>query len=97
MAKKPDLTPTEDSKTGTALAEQTGTMPPVTGTEADAPRKGPPGVTVIVTALQARRWRIGRAFGHEPTTIPAEELTEDEARALQADPLLTIQVVDAPY
>lgn len=113
MAKKPTPQP-EDTKTGTALAEQTGTTQPATGTAAAAadaagdqtlaadaaaagPRKGPAGVTVVVTALQARRWRIGRQFGHEPVSIPAEELTEEEARALAEDPLLTVAVIDAPY
>lgn len=117
MAKKPqitapEVTPTEDTKTGPALAEQTGTPQPAGGTAAAAaeaagdqtlaadtaaPRKGPPGVTVVVTALQDRRWRIGRQFGREPVSIPAEELTEAEARALSEDPMLTLAVIDAPY
>ena len=111
MAKKPTPQP-EDTKTGTALAEQTGTTQPATGTaavtadaaggqtlaaDAAAPRKGPPGFTVVVTASQDRRWRIGRQFGREPVSIPADELTEAEARALENDPILTVAIVDAPY
>lgn len=114
MAKKPQINApaSEDTKTGTALAEQTGTTQPATGTaavtadaaggqtlaaDAAAPRKGPPGFTVVVTASQDRRWRIGRQFGREPVSIPAEELTEAEARALENDPILTVAIVDAPY
>jgi hypothetical protein len=101
----------EDTKTGPALAEQTGTPQPAGGTAAavaeaagdqtlaaDAnPLKGPPGVTVVVTALQPSRWRIGRHFTHEPVSIPADELTGEEVNALFLDPLLTVAVIDAPY
>lgn len=117
MAKKPQIAAPEDikiedTKTGPALAEQTGTPQPAGGTaaaaaeaagdqtlaaDASAPRKGPPGYTVVVTALQDRRWRIGRQFGREPVSIPAEELTEAEVEALSEDPMLSLAVIDAPY
>lgn len=56
-----------------------------------------PAPTVVVTAVQASRWRIGRQFGCEPVAIPAEDLSEDEFAALKADPMLTVQVVEAPH
>lgn len=101
----------QDSMTDAALAEQTGKFQFVTGNalarnaagdqtlaaDASAPRKGPPGYTVVVTALQDRRWRIGRQFGREPVSIPAEELTEAEVEALSEDPMLSLAVIDAPY
>lgn len=56
-----------------------------------------PAPTVVVTAVQEGRWRIGRQFGREPVSIPAEDLTEVEFAALTADPMLIVQVVEAPH
>ncbi len=56
-----------------------------------------PGRTVVVSALQPQRWRIGRPFGKEPTTIPLGELTDSQLAALLADPLLSVHLIDAPY
>lgn len=36
------------------------------------------------------RRRAGRHFGIEPVMIPADELTEDDLEALEADPLITV-------
>lgn len=49
--------------------------------------------TVIVHALQPSRWRIGRHFTPEPVLIPGDALTEAEANALRADPLLVVTAV----
>ena len=56
-----------------------------------------PDFTVVVTGPKAGRRRAGRAFGLEPVSINAMDLTEDEIAALQADPLLTVEIIDAPY
>lgn len=53
-----------------------------------------PAPVVCVRALQPQRWRIGRAFGVEPVEIPAADLTEAEAEALMADPLLSVTLID---
>ncbi|RWR26792.1 hypothetical protein D2T29_19640 [Sinirhodobacter populi] len=42
------------------------------------------------------RWRIGRRFGSDPVDIPLDDLSEEEARALSEDPLLTISVSAIP-
>lgn len=57
----------------------------------------PPALTVVVTGPKEGRRRAGRAFGPEPVSIQAEELTEDEIAALQADPFLRVEIIDAPY
>lgn len=51
---------------------------------------GPEGWELVVTGPAKGRWRAGRHFGPEPVVIPAAELTEDEARLIADDPLLTI-------
>lgn len=101
-----------DTKTGAADAAQTGEMLPAMGTAgatadaagtdtpaADAgdifPTPTPP--TVIVKGPAKGRWRIGRQFGAEPVSIPVTELTEEQYRALLADPELLVTIVDAPY
>ncbi|WP_102226918.1 hypothetical protein [Acidimangrovimonas sediminis] len=55
------------------------------------------GATVIVKGPRKGRWRCGRHFGATAVTIPAEELDEDDLAAIEADPALTMTVVDAPY
>lgn len=57
----------------------------------------PPALTLIVTGPQSGRRRAGRAFGPEPVTLNAMDLTQDEIAALQADPALTVQILAAPY
>ena len=56
-----------------------------------------PPPTVLVTGPEKGRWRIGRKFTREPTSIPVTELTEAQFLALQADPELMVQVVHAPH
>lgn len=46
---------------------------------------------VVVTGPRKGRWRAGRHFTAEPVTIPAEDLSEDEIAALQADPRLSVE------
>lgn len=53
--------------------------------------------TIIVQGPVAGRWRAGRHFTAEPTSIPARDLTFDQMAALRADTLLMISVIEAPY
>ena len=55
------------------------------------------GKTVVVKGPEKGRWRAGRYFTMEPTSIPLVDLTEAELEKLCDDPLLTVAVVDAPY
>lgn len=57
----------------------------------------PYGFTLIVQGPVAGRWRIGRHFTAEPTSILARDLTFDQMAALRADPLLMIKAVEAGY
>lgn len=70
------------------------TAPPAPASDDPLP---PPSWTVIVTGPKAGRRRAGRAFGPEPVPINSMDLTEDEIAALQADPALTVEIIDAPY
>ena len=53
--------------------------------------------TVVVKGPEKGRWRAGRHFTIEPTSIPLEELSKAEIEALCADPFLTVGIVSAPY
>jgi hypothetical protein len=94
-----EQTGTTQPATGTAAAaaDAAGDQTLAADAAAAGPRKGPSGYTVVVTASQPVRWRIGRQFGREPVSIAADELTEAEAVALAEDPLLTVTIIDAPY
>lgn len=48
---------------------------------------------VTVKASLPRRYRIGRAFGTEPVTIAAGELTREDFETVMADPYLAVTVV----
>lgn len=60
--------------------------------KADAPEP-----TVVVTGPEKGRWRCGRQFTREPSSIPMSDLKEGELEKLQADPELAVQVIDAPH
>lgn len=53
--------------------------------------------TVVVKGPAKGRWRIGRKFTPEPTTINRDELSDAEVAALEADPELAVAFVYAPY
>ena len=55
------------------------------------------GKTVVVKGPEKGRWRAGRHFTMEPTSIPLTDLTEAELEKLCGDPLLSVNMVDAPY
>lgn len=65
--------------------------------EAPLPAEEQPAASVVVIGPPQGRWRCGRKFGKEPVTLPAADLSEDELAALQADPHLSVSLVDAPY
>lgn len=60
-------------------------------TQGDDDQTGPDGCYVMVKGPAAGRWRAGRFFGPEVTTIPANELTAAQMRLLLADPALMVK------
>ena len=54
------------------------------------------GPTVLVKGPAKGRWRIGRHFTSEPTSIQARELNEAQWLALSGDPELLVTIVDPP-
>lgn len=65
--------------------------------EVKAKKAEAPAPTVVVTGPEKGRWRIGRKFTREPVSISIDDLAEAEVLALQADPELVVQLVDAPH
>ncbi len=53
--------------------------------------------TLLVTGPTSGRRRAGRLFGADPVTLLVDELAEDELSAIEADPLLRVTRVAAPY
>jgi len=53
--------------------------------------------TLLVTGPKSGRRRAGRQFGTEPVTLLVDELTEGDLAAIEADPLLRVTRVAAPY
>lgn len=53
--------------------------------------------TVVVKGPAKGRWRIGRHFTAEPTSIAEADLTPEQKDALANDPELTVTLVDAPH
>ncbi|MBL4751461.1 MAG: hypothetical protein JKX71_12925 [Amylibacter sp.] len=49
--------------------------------------------TVVVIGPKQGRWRIGRHFGPDQTSIPLEDLSEDDKQALHDDPVLAISII----
>lgn len=76
-----------------ATAAPEAPAPNVVKDEDHSQRRGPEGYAVQVTGPAKGRWRIGRKFGPEPVSIPAQELTEPELRALDEDPELSLKMV----
>lgn len=67
------------------------------GGEPAAPPANRPAATLVVTGPARGRWRAGRHFTAEPTTIPHDQLTEEDLDRLLDDPELTVHPVAAPY
>lgn len=55
--------------------------------------EGGPRPGLRVTGPVAGRRRAGRAFGPEPVDIPLLDLSEDDLRALDADPMLSVSLI----
>lgn len=97
------ITETDAAGTGNAGAEAKTAGAETTAPAAAATRKAKaekaasPEPTVVVTGPEKGRWRIGRHFTREPVSIPLGDLTADERWALQADPELLVQIIDAPH
>lgn len=74
-----------------------GVLSPPAAVNEPAPLPEAKPVTVIVTGPKAGRWRAKRFFTAEPTSINLTDLTETELALIKGDPLLTVDVVDAPH
>ena len=49
---------------------------------------------LTITSRPKSFCRAGRQFTGEPTTIPLSELTDDQFKALNGEPMLVVQEVD---
>lgn len=56
-----------------------------------------PEPTIVVTGPEKGRWRAGRKFTREPSSIPAGDLTDKELALLQADPELQVRIIAPPH
>ena len=65
--------------------------------EAKAKKAEAPEATVVVTGPEKGRWRAGRKFTREPSSIPLGDLDEGDLEKLQADPELHVQIIAAPH
>lgn len=74
-----------------------GASSPPAAVNEPAPQPEAKPVTVIVTGPKAGRWRAKRFFTEVPTPINLTDLSETELELIEGDPLLTVQVVDAPH
>ena len=61
---------------------------PIALTADDSPR-----ISVCTVRGVKSRWRAGYQFGPEPVEIAIDDLSEDQAKALQADPQLVIELL----
>jgi hypothetical protein len=86
-AKGAEVTPSQGSTAPDAPA------PDVVSDEDHSQRRGPEDYAVVVTGPAKGRWRIGRKFGPDAVSIPVQELTEPELRALDEDPELSLKLV----
>ena len=86
-------------------AEVTGAAPADDGADTLAGGTTPPAdpslpvPTVLVTGPKRGRYRGGFPFPFTPTptALPLDDLAPGVLEALEADPLLTVKIVDAPY
>lgn len=103
--------PTQKTETAATVAGNAGAVAKTAGAVAAAPAaaapKEPkakkadkaeaPEATVVVTGPEKGRWRAGRKFTREPSSIPLGDLKEGDLEKLQADPELFVKVIDAPH
>ncbi len=112
MARKPQPHKPADASTPAADFSTTHSAPsepdaakagavddqPAAGAGAHAPATdaNAPGASLVVVAKQPQRWRAGRLFGREETTIPLAALSAAEIAAIESDPLLETRRGAAP-
>ena len=81
-----------------ARAVEAVDAPASSGTETVAVQTGDGATeTLLVTGPKSGRRRAGLQFGPEPVTLLVDELTEGDLAAIEADPLLRVTRVAAPY
>ena len=110
MAKTPKLKPeaetADQAPADVVQAETVAVEPPAdpphaaTPTEAETAAIQTAGVaveTLLVTGPKSGRRRAGRLFGADPVTLLVDELAEGDLAAIEADPLLRVTRVAAPY
>ncbi|MFB0515164.1 MAG: hypothetical protein ACETWG_00995 [Candidatus Neomarinimicrobiota bacterium] len=52
-------------------------------------------MSITITCKRERsRWRCGHEFTREPQTFPDGHFSDEEIEHLQADPVLTVEIVD---
>lgn len=105
MTRKPKNTQgAEDSLQGAQDPEKAEVRAaPEAGADAAAGGTTPPAdpslpvPTVLVTGPKRGRWRAGMHFTSAPTALPLADLAPGVLDALQADPVLKVEIIDAPY
>lgn len=63
---------------------------PLVGESLGEPQDDLVAVAVIVTSRREGFRRAGRAWSKTPTTVPIDELSEDDLQKLHAEPLLSV-------
>lgn len=99
--------PAPPATEGTTGEVQSGTSPDAGGAAQDNPQpakagdaadqsEAPPaeGAVWRITGPKKGRWRVGRFFTKEPEDISIDDLSEDDLKALEADPRLTVELIE---
>lgn len=98
--RKPETDATGTGNTG-AAANPAGAVAaaPAAAAKKDAKAKkaDAPEPTVVVTGPEKGRWRAGRKFTREPSSIALGDLKEGDLDKLKADPELHVQIIAAPH
>lgn len=103
MARTTDAAPVEAAADDASQAipdpaEQVATEAESQATPQIAPLADPgPGPSLVVKGPARGRWRAGRHFSAEPTSIALSDLDERELALLQGDPELSLAIVNPPY
>jgi hypothetical protein len=67
---------------------------PAAAPQAAAPAREPIAVLIVTPHADGYR-RAGRAWTREPTRVARDALSDEQLQALQDDPLIDLQVVEA--
>lgn len=90
-APEPEVTPEPEAQ----AAPEAAVTPEPEAPKQETPQKT--AATLVVTGPREGRRRAGRHFGAEPVSIRLDDLSEAEWDAIEGDPALTTQIVNAPY